>query len=242
MPDLDPALRQHLLGMTTATATSMLNQRGYQNQFMNGARPLQRGARACGRAVTVRFGPGRPDLTFSQEERSREPLWSTIESVEAGDFLVLDCGGDTRAGTVGDILAARIKHRGGVGLVVDGALRDAAQIRDLVGLACWSAGVHGSGYPPYLACLDSGQAVRCFGVTVRPGDVILADEDGLVAIPLALAEEIAEAGAEQERKETFIRTLIQQGVPTSEAYPPNAATLERYEAWKRQQPQDASPG
>jgi regulator of RNase E activity RraA len=200
---------------------------------MRGARPLQTGARACGRARTVRFGPGRPDLALAAEQRQQEPLWVTIESVEAGDFLVLDCGGDARAGTVGDILAARIKHRGGVGLVVDGALRDAAQIRDLVGLACWSGGVHGSGYPPFLACLDAGQVVRCFGVSVRPGDYILADEDGLVAIPAALAWEVAEAGGEQELKESFIRTLIERGVPTSECYPPTPPVLEQYEAWKR---------
>lgn len=234
-PD-DSPLREHLLRMTTATATAMLTQRGYLNQFMRGARPLQTQARACGRAVTVRFGPGRPDLALPPEERHREPLWSVIEAVQPGDFLVLDCGGDLRAGTVGDILSARIKRLGGVGLVVDGALRDAAQIRDLVGLACWSAGVHGSGYPPFLAALDSGRPVRCFGVTVRPGDYILADEDGLVAIPSALAAEVAEAGAEQEHKETFIRGLIEQGVPTSQAYPPTPAVLEQYAAWKAQQP------
>jgi regulator of RNase E activity RraA len=232
---MNHTLRDQLLRMTTATATAMLNQHGFPNQFMGGARPLQSGTRICGRAVTVRFGPGRPDLALPQEERHREPLWSAIESLEPDDFLVLDCGGDVRAGTVGDILAARIKRRGGVGLVVDGALRDAAQIRDLVGLPCWSAGVHGSGYPPFLACLDTGLMVRCFGVTVRPGDYILADEDGAVAIPEALAAAVGEAGAEQELKETFIRGLIEQGVPTSDAYPPTPAVLERYAAWKQQQ-------
>jgi 5-oxopent-3-ene-1,2,5-tricarboxylate decarboxylase/2-hydroxyhepta-2,4-diene-1,7-dioate isomerase len=146
---------------------------------------------------------------------------------------VLDCGGDVRAGTTGDILAARIKRRGGVGIVVDGALRDAAQIRDLVGIPCWSRGVHGSGFNPVLTSLDHGQPVRCFDVTVVPGDYILADDDGLVAIPAALAHEVAEAGAEQELKETFIRGLVEQGVPIGECYPPTAQVLEQYAAWKR---------
>jgi regulator of RNase E activity RraA len=230
----DVRLRELLTEVTTATATAMLNRRGFQNVFMCGATPLQKGARVCGRAVTVRFGPGRPDLAFPEGERHLEHLWQAIESLTTGDFLVMDCGGDTRAGTTGDMLAARAKHLGAVGLLVDGAIRDAAQISELVGIPSWARGVHGSGYPPFLSGLDHQRPVRCFGVTVLPGDYILADDDGAVAIPAALASEIAEAGAEQERKETFIRGLIEQGVPVSECYPPNEETLRKYEAWKRE--------
>jgi regulator of RNase E activity RraA len=171
-------------------------------------------------------------MMLSADERHQEALWLAIESLVTGDFLVLDCGGDVRAGTTGDILAARVKRRGGVGIVVDGALRDAAQIRDLVGLPCWSRGVHGSGFTAALVCLDLGLTVRCFGVTVRPGDYILADDDGLVAVPAALAAEVAIEGAETELKETFIRGLVEQGVALSECYPPTAATLEQFHTWK----------
>jgi regulator of RNase E activity RraA len=230
----DAALRQRLLGMTSATATAMLNQRGYNNQFMSGALPLQRGGRACGRAATVRFGPARPDLTRAAEARHAEPLWLAIEAIEAGDFLIMDCGGDVRAGTTGDILAARINRRGGVGIACDGALRDAAQIRDLVGLPCWSRGVHGSGFTAALVCLDRQLPVRCFGVTVCPGDYILADDDGLVAIPAALAEEIAAEGSEVELKETFIRGLVEQGVSIAECYPPTAEVLRQFHAWQQE--------
>jgi regulator of RNase E activity RraA len=234
LPDVtdDAALRGRLLGMTTATATNMLNLRGYEHQFMSGARPIQQGTRACGRAVTVRFGPARPDLTLPQDERHREPLWLAIESIVPGDFLVLDCGGDVSAGTTGDILAARVKRRGGVGIVVDGALRDSAQIRDLVQLPCWSGGVHGSGFTAALICLDWGVTVRCFGVTVRPGDYILADDDGLVAIPASLAAAVADDGSETEQKETFIRGLVEQGVPLSECYPPTAEVLRQFHTWR----------
>jgi regulator of RNase E activity RraA len=229
----DAALRERLLGMTTATATNLLNLRGYQHQFMSGARAIQQGGRACGRALTVRFGSARPDMTLPQDERHQEPLWLAIESIVPGDFLVLDCGGDVRAGTTADILAARVKRRGGVGIVVDGALRDAAQIRDLVHLPCWSGGVHGSGFTAALICFDWGLTVRCFGVTVRPGDYILADDDGLVAVPAALAEEVATEGSEVELKETFIRGLIQAGVPIADCYPPSADVLRQFDVWKR---------
>ncbi|MCA1643989.1 MAG: ribonuclease activity regulator RraA [Chloroflexi bacterium] len=230
----DAALRGRLSGMTSATATAMLNVRGYQNQYMAGAVPIQTGGRACGRAVTVRFGPARPDMMLSPDQRHQEALWLAIESLVPGDFLVLDCGGDVRAGTTGDILTARVKRRGGVGIVVDGALRDAAQIRDLVGLPCWSRGVHGSGFTAALVCLDLGLPVRCFGVTVRPGDYILADDDGLVAVPAALAAEVAADGGETELKETFIRGLVEQGLPIADCYPPTAAVLEQFHTWKHE--------
>ncbi|MBV9170248.1 MAG: ribonuclease activity regulator RraA [Chloroflexi bacterium] len=226
-------LHERLLGMTTATATALLDRRGYTQQFMSGALPIQQGGRACGRAVTVRLGPSRPDLQRPQSERAHDPLWQAVEAISPGDFLVIDCGADVRAGTTGDILTARIQHLGGVGIVCDGALRDAAQIREFVHLPCWTRGVHGSGFTAALVSLDRGMAVRCFGVTVVPGDFLLGDDDGIVVIPASLAEEIAVEGSEQELKESFIRELVQQGVPTSECYPPNADVLRRFEEWRR---------
>ncbi len=229
----DAELRATLTEVTTATATALLVQRGYPNAYMSEARPIQAGARACGRAVTIRFGPMRPDLAVRLEDRTAH-MWQAIESLSLGDVLVIDCGGDTRGGTVGDILAARIKRLGGVGVLIDGAIRDPAQIRELVGLPAWARGTHGSGYPPYLVSLDWGRPVRCFGVTVLPGDYILADDDGAVAIPATLAVEVAEAGVETERKETFIRGLVEEGESIKDVYPPNEATLRRYEASKRE--------
>jgi regulator of RNase E activity RraA len=232
----DAALRETLTKVTTATASAMLYRRGYPFTFMLGATPIQRGAKVCGRAVTLRFGPGRPDLATSEADRNtKDPMWVAIEALGPGDILVMDCGGNQSGATTGDILAARIQYRGAVGVVCDGAIRDAAQIRELVGLPAWSLGVQGLGFTPNLVSLDWNIPVRCFGVTVVPGDYILADDDGAVAIPAALAQEIADVCSEQEHKEVFIRGLVQQGVPVSECYPPNAATLEKYEAWKKSQ-------
>ena len=76
----EAGLRDRLLGMTTATATAMLDKRGYPNQFMLGAHAIQRGKRACGRAATVRFGPARPDLMHAQDERAQDALWLAVES------------------------------------------------------------------------------------------------------------------------------------------------------------------
>lgn len=230
----DGGLRQTLTQVTTATASAMLFRRGYPFTFMLGATPIQRGARVCGRAVTLRLGPGRPDLATAEADRNtKDPMWVAIEALGPGDFLVMDCGGIQTGATTGDILAARIKYRGAVGIICDGAIRDAAQIRELVQLPAWSLGVQGLGFTPNLVSIDWNVPVRCFGVTVIPGDYILADDDGAVMIPAALAREIADVASEQEHKETFVRGLVQAGEPVSEVYPPNPATLERYYAWKK---------
>lgn len=232
-PNDDAPLRQMLGRVTTATATAWLVQRGYHRAFM-AAPALQAGARVCGRAVTVRFGPGRPDLAPRAGDRMQgEPLFVVIEALREGEVLVVDAGGDCSGGTVGDILAARIKRQGGAGVVIDGAVRDFGQIRQFVGLPVWARGAHGSGYPPFLAGLDHGVPVRCFGVTVLPGDYILADDDGAVAIPAALAAECAAAGVETEEKEAFIRGLIDAGASTREVYPPSEDTLRRWEEARR---------
>ena len=232
IPD-DADVRGMLGQVTTATATALLVQHGYPNAYMSGAGPIQTGARVCGRAVTIRFGPMRPDLAVDLASRQAQ-MWLAIESIRPGDLLVVDCGGDIRGGTVGDILAARIKHLGGVGVLIDGAIRDPGQIRELVGLPAWARGVHGSGYPPYLVSLDWDRPVGCFGVTVLPGDYILADDDGAVAIPATLVADVARAGVETERKEAFIRGLAEQGGSLQHVYPPDEDTLRRYEASKRE--------
>jgi regulator of RNase E activity RraA len=72
-------------------------------------------------------------------------------------------------------------------------------------------------------------------VTVLSGDYILADDDGLVAIPAALAAEVAADGGETELKETFIRGLVQQGVPIAECYPPTDEVLQQFHTWKHEQ-------
>ena len=87
-PASDDALRQTLTQVTTATASAMLFKRGYPFTFMLGATPIQRGARICGRAVTLRFGPGRPDLATSEEDRNtKDPMWVAIESLGPGVVL-----------------------------------------------------------------------------------------------------------------------------------------------------------
>ena len=222
--------------VTTATLTHLLSRRGFRNSFMEGIAPLDPAARIVGRARTLRFLPARGSVVSQPGGGEGNPQRLVIESIGPGDVLVIDGGGDVAGGgLVGDILSARIKYLGGVGLVADGAVRDTAQIAD-VGLPVWVRGVHGDGHGRGLYPADYDQPVRCGGVTVMPGDYIVADGDGVVVIPPEHVADVAAVGFETERKEAFIRRKISvDGYPSTTAYPPNEDVLREYEEYKRVQ-------
>ncbi|MCY4108741.1 MAG: ribonuclease activity regulator RraA [Chloroflexi bacterium] len=215
------------------TATHLLLKLGIRNTFLEGIKPLVSGAAVVGRARTLRYLPMREDLAPNPDELSRSAQRRAIESIGPGEILVVDAGGYLGAGTLGDILCERMKYRGALAVVVDGAVRDSAQIRE-VGLPVWSKGVHGAASSRSMWPADYNVPIRCGGCTVMPGDYIVADQDGVVVIPPVHAAQIAEDGSESERLENFIRMKIRdEGYSTTRAYPPNDEVLAEYESWKK---------
>ena len=121
------------------------------------------------------------------------------------------------------------------GLITDGAVRDSAGVI-ATGLPVWAAGVAA---PPSVAGLTfTGwqEPIGCGGVAVLPNDVIVADTDGAVVIPAALAEEVAKLAPDQERFEAWLLSEVGRGVRLPGLYPPDAETCARYEA-SRQPPE-----
>jgi regulator of RNase E activity RraA len=140
--------------------------------------------------------------------------------------------GLTYAGIFGDILCARMVKRRVTGLVTDGVVRDVAGVL-ATGLPVWCAG---AAAPPSVAGLTFvgwQEPIGCGGVAVFPDDVIVADTDGVVAIPQALVEEVAALGPEQERLEAWIVAEVERGEKLPGLYPPNDAAKARYEASKK---------
>ena len=231
MPD-DVDLKK-LAMVSSPTATHLLLKLGIRNTFLEGIKPLISGAAAVGRARTLRFLPMREDIAPDPEHPSNNAQRLAIESIEPDEILLVDAGGYLGAGTLGDILCERMKYRGAVAVVVDGAVRDSAQIRE-VGLPVWCKGVHGAASSRSLWPDEYDIPIRCGGCTVMPGDYIIADEDGVVVVPPVHAARIAEEGSESERREEFIRMKIRdEGYSTDRAYPPNDEVLAEYELWKK---------
>ena len=219
-----------LSGITTATLTTVLLKKGLRNVYLRGTKPLRAGqARVAGRAFTLRFIPAREDLATPESWAKPVSTRTAIEAMPRGCVAVVDARGVADAGIFGDILCARMRERGVAALVTDGVMRDVAGVRDTQ-LPIWCAG---AAAPPSVAGLtfvNWQEPIGCGGVAVFPDDVIIADDDGAVVVPAALADEVIASAAEQEKLEAWIMGEVARGVALPGLYPPNAETKARYDA------------
>lgn len=221
-----------LKGVTTATAWAMLQRQGIKKPFMMGVRPLAIGDvyPMVGRARTLRYLPLREDLLPQLREAGQDnPQRDAIEHVEPGDVFVIDGMGNLEAGTIGDILASRIKRRGATGIVADGCVRDSPFIKRM-GIPVYTRSVHPAANTSALLPYAHNEPIQCGGVTVFPGDILLGDEEGVIVIPPQFAAEIAEHGPEHEAQEIFQRGKIEDGLSVAEVYPMNDRVRAEWEA------------
>ncbi len=230
---LSPQIFEQLLIPSTATLTSALARRGLRNTFMTGVRPLRPDMRMVGQAFTLRYIPAREDLDQTGVvDNLTDPQRIAIESVGPGDVLVIDARGDIRAGSMGAILATRMKLRGAAGVVTDGAFRDSPEIA-ASGLPAYARAAHAATNKTIHHPTDVQLPIACGGVAVFPGDVIVGDGEGVVVIPRHLAAEVAEEAVAQERREEFIMEKVRAGASIIGVYPPDAQTLAEYDEWRK---------
>ena len=174
--------------------------------------------------------PGREDLS-RPESYARSPSFrDAIEAAPAGSVVVIDGCGNPAGATLGDILVARLARKGVAAAVTDAPVRDADEIR-AVGLPVLSTGVAAPPSIIGLAFAGFGDIIGCGGVAVRPGDVMVCDNDGAVVVPIELAASVAEAGVEQERFERFVQQRVKAGASVLGLYPPNDDALAAYRKW-----------
>lgn len=225
-------IREALASVSTATACHLLISQGWRNGYMLGLAPIRSlglETRLVGRARTCRYLPRRgPEGPFDPEARRVSPEIVLIEDIEPGDVFCVDAGGTVSAGIIGDILTARLQSNGAVAAVVNGVVRDSPYIGEL-GLPVFSAGVHPSHSGRDLVPVDFDRPIDMAGVQVVPGDVILADDEGVLAMPLDLAEYIAAQGPQNERLEAWIRGKVLAGGSIHDYYPPTTHKLAEYE-------------
>ncbi|MGX4694300.1 RraA family protein [Streptomyces sp. JNUCC 63] len=229
---LPETVREQLLRVGSATAANMLLRRGLRNVMMSGVRPLAADQPPMvGPAYTLRFIPAREDLdTLANYARSDNLHRRAIEECPPGAVLVIDAFGSTAASSMGDMMAARLRHRGVSGVVTDGGYRDSAAVRQ-TGLPCYQRDNAPKATPIALHPVALDEPVGCAGVAVYPGDVLLGDSDGVVVIPRALAAEVAEEAADAEAYEEFAALHIQRGRSIFGLFPATEESRQEYDKW-----------
>jgi regulator of RNase E activity RraA len=170
-------------------------------------RPVVAG-RFAGPALTVRLYPG--DLVDCLD---------ALKVAGPGDVIVVDAAGETETSIWGGLMAGLCQQKGVAGAVVDGAIRDVDEIRDL-GFPIFSRAVTPrSTHSPYssrLEPIEVNVAITCGGALVDPGDIVLADEVGIVAVPKDEAEDVLERAEAQAEQEESTRRLIAEGKDVDE--------------------------
>ncbi len=234
LPDdaLPERVRERLTRAGSATVANMLLRRGLRHTVMAGVGPLAAGAPPmAGPARTLRFIPAREDLDTLAGYASSENLHRrAIEECPPGAVLVIDAFGSTAAASMGDMMAARLRHRGVAGVVTDGGYRDAEAIR-ATGLPCYHRGNAPTATPVALHPVALDEPVGCGGVAVYPGDVLLGDGDGVVVIPRELAAEVAEEAADAAAYEEFAALEIGRGRSLFGLFPATPESRQEYDQW-----------
>lgn len=231
MPAPSDTLAQQFLTPSTATLTSVLRKHGLNNTYMQSVAPLRPGTRMAGQAFTLRYIPAREDLTSGEVDNLRDAQRVAIEQLGPGQVFVIDARGDTRAGTMGAILATRLQQRGAGGIVTDGAYRDSPVIAQM-GLPAYAAAMNAHANKTVHYPSEFQVPIACGGVAVFPGDWLVGDSEGVVVVPAHLAAVVAREALEQEEREDFIIEKIRKGASIVGTYPPDARTLAEFAAWK----------
>ena len=230
---LTPELKAKLESVATATLSSQMRARGLNNVSIDGLSGTKTGRKVVGTARTLRFVPNREDL-FKSHGGGYNAQKRAIDSVRDGEVLVMEARGEKGTGTLGDILALRAKHNGAAAIITDGGVRDYSTVAG-IDLPVYCANPHpavlGRKHVPW----DTDITIACGGATIQPGDIIVADDDGILVIPPAIAEELVEACIKQEHQEEFIAEMVKAGHGVDGLYPMNAAWKEKYEAWAAEQ-------
>ena len=220
-----------LKSIPTATVYNAVKYFGSPLCVCEGLQNYTMGKKLAARAKTLRFLPNRADLLADTPKGENSPEYAAMGKCGPGDVLVADIAGDAKTVVAGDVKLLQLKMNNAYGVVIDGAIRDLDVLRDEdYGLAVYATArsLHGG---PTAAPAEEDVQVNIGGALVRPGDVLVGDDDGVIVVPSWMAAAVAEHAIEHEEVENYIKTKIEaENVAPGKYYPPQP---ESFEEWRR---------
>lgn len=223
-----------LAAVGTANASSELYKLGIRDPFIRGPVPFTKGKCMAGPALTLQFMPKREDLYGDDEYSDREKQLHrhVLYHTQPGDIVVVDARGDMNSGIFGEMMLTYFAGKGGVGMVIDGCIRDAPKAYAL-DLGYWMRGTTPNFHTqttlmPYAVNVP----IACGDTFVTPGDIIIADDDGAISVPVALAEELLRNASQHAEWEDFSRIQLSKGGDLRRYYPLAPEAEAEFEQWK----------
>lgn len=212
-PGRDPALLDRLERLHPAVVSDCLDRIGRRDRVLAPRiRPLYPEARLAGYALTVRC----VEVRAVPEDRS---AWyagelAAVDALAPGDVMVVS----TCAGSYwGELLATAARHRGACGIVADAYTRDTLALVEMR-FPTFVAGIHCADSLGRIDVAEVGGEIRCGDVMVANGDLVLADHDGVVVVPAAVADEVVAAAEVKVAGESLVREKLAEGMPVPEAF------------------------
>lgn len=197
-----------------AVVSDALDACGVTNRVLNaGIRPVSTVTQPIvGRAATVRSVPA-----HEVPEHPYATLLEGLDRLRPGEVWVVAAGGQNRSAIFGGLLATAARARGAVGCIVDGAVRDAREL-EMLGFPTFATGFSPADSRGREDVVEHGGAVICGGVVVRPGELVVADHDGIVVVPQELEEAVIEFSVAKLQGEDSMRRELASGLPASTAF------------------------
>jgi 4-hydroxy-4-methyl-2-oxoglutarate aldolase len=203
----------NLDGLYSAVVADVLDSLGYRNQCLDASiRSLCASPRVAGRVFTAR--------AKTVDEVPEEPYkleMKAVDSMQAGDVLVCDVGFDRSCGFWGELLTTACLYKGVNGVVMTACTRDLWKLKE-IDFPVFGIGYHPADSKGRTDIVAINEPIEISGVTVRSGDLILGDEDGVVVIPEAVIEETLRLSREKVSGENVVRTELANGMPITEAF------------------------